>query len=218
MITAGRRPGFPAARQNGEGAFSVITGLDHVVVLSRRYRRGRSAAYRTLFARAPSWRNSGDGAERVLFTLDNMTLELMAPAGDGRGRGPHPRRAGGARRGPGEPVFSHQRHRQNAPPARPADPEAGAGRRGRKPRRDLPARAVVEAHPRRDRRDARRPAVLPRAATRSVRSRCEPRRRRSPRWITSWSRRRIPSGPRRSMARGSGSTWRSTARIPTGAG
>jgi catechol 2,3-dioxygenase-like lactoylglutathione lyase family enzyme len=40
-------------------------------------------AYQTLLARAPAWRSSGDGADRVLFTLDNMTLELMAPSGDG---------------------------------------------------------------------------------------------------------------------------------------
>jgi catechol 2,3-dioxygenase-like lactoylglutathione lyase family enzyme len=60
----------------------VITGLDHVVVLVRDLAAGE-AAYQTLFARAPSWRNSGDGAQRVLFTLDNMTLELMAPDGDG---------------------------------------------------------------------------------------------------------------------------------------
>jgi catechol 2,3-dioxygenase-like lactoylglutathione lyase family enzyme len=60
----------------------VITGLDHVVVLVRDLAAGE-LAYQTLFARAPSWRNSGDGAQRVLFTLDNMTLELMAPDGDG---------------------------------------------------------------------------------------------------------------------------------------
>jgi catechol 2,3-dioxygenase-like lactoylglutathione lyase family enzyme len=60
----------------------VITGLDHVVVLVRDLAAGE-AAYQTLFARAPSWRNSGDGARRVMFTLDNMTLELMAPDGDG---------------------------------------------------------------------------------------------------------------------------------------
>ena len=62
--------------------FSVITGLDHVVVLVSDIAAGE-AAYRTLFARQPAWRNSGDGAERVLFTLDNMTLELMAPSGEG---------------------------------------------------------------------------------------------------------------------------------------
>jgi catechol 2,3-dioxygenase-like lactoylglutathione lyase family enzyme len=41
------------------------------------------AAYATLFARVPAWRSAGDGAETVLFTLDNMTLELMAPKGEG---------------------------------------------------------------------------------------------------------------------------------------
>jgi catechol 2,3-dioxygenase-like lactoylglutathione lyase family enzyme len=60
----------------------VITGLDHVVVLVRDIAAGVTA-YQTLFARAPAWRNTGDGADRVLFTLDNMTLELMSPSGDG---------------------------------------------------------------------------------------------------------------------------------------
>ncbi len=62
----------------------MITGLDHVVVLVNDIAAGE-ATYQTLFARAPVWRNSGDGAERVLFTLDNMTLELMAPSGEGAG-------------------------------------------------------------------------------------------------------------------------------------
>jgi len=60
----------------------VITGLDHVVVLASDIDTA-SAAYQTLFARAPAWQNSGDGADRVLFTLDNTTLELMAPSGEG---------------------------------------------------------------------------------------------------------------------------------------
>ncbi len=60
----------------------MITGLDHVVVLVSDIKAG-TAAYQTLFARAPAWQNNGEGAERVLFTLDNMTLELMAPGGDG---------------------------------------------------------------------------------------------------------------------------------------
>jgi catechol 2,3-dioxygenase-like lactoylglutathione lyase family enzyme len=60
----------------------VITGLDHVVVLVNDIKAG-AIAYQTLFARAPSWQNTGEGAERVLFTLDNMTLELMSPSGDG---------------------------------------------------------------------------------------------------------------------------------------
>ena len=40
-------------------------------------------AYETLFARTPAWRDTSGGAARTLFTLDNMTLELMAPDGDG---------------------------------------------------------------------------------------------------------------------------------------
>jgi catechol 2,3-dioxygenase-like lactoylglutathione lyase family enzyme len=60
----------------------VITGLDHVVLLVGDIATG-AAAYQTLFARLPAWRNTGDGADRVLFTLDNMTLELMSPSGDG---------------------------------------------------------------------------------------------------------------------------------------
>lgn len=60
----------------------MITGLDHVVVLASDMEAG-SHAYRTLLGCAPSWRNRGDGAARALFTLDNTTLELMAPDGDG---------------------------------------------------------------------------------------------------------------------------------------
>ena len=60
----------------------MISGLDHVVVLVRDIAEG-ATAYETVLARAPAWRSSGDGADRVLFTLDNMTLELMAPHGDG---------------------------------------------------------------------------------------------------------------------------------------
>jgi catechol 2,3-dioxygenase-like lactoylglutathione lyase family enzyme len=58
----------------------VITGLDHVVVLVGDIKAGQ-AAYQALLARAPSWRSSTDGADTVLFTLDNMSLELMAPVG-----------------------------------------------------------------------------------------------------------------------------------------
>jgi len=60
----------------------VITGLDHAVILVSDIAAGE-LAYQTLFARTPAWRNTGDGANRVLFTLDNMTLELMSPNGDG---------------------------------------------------------------------------------------------------------------------------------------
>jgi catechol 2,3-dioxygenase-like lactoylglutathione lyase family enzyme len=60
----------------------MISGLDHVVVLVGDIKAG-ATAHQTLLARAPAWQSSDDGVERVLFTLDNMTLELMAPDGDG---------------------------------------------------------------------------------------------------------------------------------------
>jgi catechol 2,3-dioxygenase-like lactoylglutathione lyase family enzyme len=60
----------------------VITGFDHVVVLANEIEAATSA-YQTLFARAPSWRYAGEGAQRTLFTLENMTVELVAPDGDG---------------------------------------------------------------------------------------------------------------------------------------
>ncbi len=58
----------------------MITGLDHVVLLVNDIRVG-ATAYQTLFGCAPAWRSAGDGADRVLFTFDNMTLELMSPKG-----------------------------------------------------------------------------------------------------------------------------------------
>ena len=58
----------------------MITGLDHIVVLIEDI-KAATLAYETLLGRAPSWRNSDDGADRVLFTLDNISLELMAPHG-----------------------------------------------------------------------------------------------------------------------------------------
>ncbi|MCA1391190.1 VOC family protein [Bradyrhizobium sp. IC3123] len=58
----------------------MIIGLDHIVVLVGDIGAAK-AAYQTLLARAPAWQNSGEGADRVLFTLDNVTVELMAPHG-----------------------------------------------------------------------------------------------------------------------------------------
>jgi catechol 2,3-dioxygenase-like lactoylglutathione lyase family enzyme len=58
----------------------MITGLDHVVALVRDIGAAKTA-YQTLLGRAPAWQNSGEGADRVLFTLANMTIELMAPSG-----------------------------------------------------------------------------------------------------------------------------------------
>ena len=68
--------GFHAGQNGGK----MITGLDHVVVLVGDIGAAK-AAYQTLLARAPAWQNSGEGADRVLFTLENMTIELMAPSG-----------------------------------------------------------------------------------------------------------------------------------------
>lgn len=59
----------------------MISGLDHIVLLTGDIKAG-ATAYQTLLGRAPAWQSSGDGVERVLFTLDNMTLELMSPRGD----------------------------------------------------------------------------------------------------------------------------------------
>jgi catechol 2,3-dioxygenase-like lactoylglutathione lyase family enzyme len=59
----------------------VISGLDHVVVLVKDIEAG-TKAYELLLGRSPSWRGDGDGSKTILFTLDNMSLELMAPAGD----------------------------------------------------------------------------------------------------------------------------------------
>jgi catechol 2,3-dioxygenase-like lactoylglutathione lyase family enzyme len=58
----------------------MITGLDHIVVLVTDLKAAETA-YETLLGRKASWRSRGDGSENVLFTLDNMSLELMAPAG-----------------------------------------------------------------------------------------------------------------------------------------
>jgi catechol 2,3-dioxygenase-like lactoylglutathione lyase family enzyme len=66
---------------SGPGTVPVICGLDHLVVLVDDIAVG-AAAYQLLLGQASSWRSQGDGSEAVLFTLDNMTLELMAPAGN----------------------------------------------------------------------------------------------------------------------------------------
>ncbi len=64
-----------------QGALAVICGLDHVVVLVSDIEAGARAC-EILLGRSPSWRSAGDGSNAVVFTLDNTSLELMAPAGD----------------------------------------------------------------------------------------------------------------------------------------
>jgi catechol 2,3-dioxygenase-like lactoylglutathione lyase family enzyme len=60
----------------------MITGLDHVVLLVRDINAG-IAGYQTLLGRPPSWRTQNHGAATAIFTLANMSLELMAPSGEG---------------------------------------------------------------------------------------------------------------------------------------
>jgi catechol 2,3-dioxygenase-like lactoylglutathione lyase family enzyme len=60
----------------------MITGLDHVVILLEDLEVG-IATYQTLFARAPAWRSTSDGAAMAIFTVANMSVELMAPVGHG---------------------------------------------------------------------------------------------------------------------------------------
>ena len=60
----------------------MITGLDHAVLLVRDIEAG-VAGYQALFSRAPQWRAQSYGAATAIFVLENMSLELMAPAGEG---------------------------------------------------------------------------------------------------------------------------------------
>ncbi|MBN8981845.1 MAG: VOC family protein [Rhizobiales bacterium] len=60
----------------------MISGLDHIVVLVRDLDAG-VANYTTLFGREPSWRAQSNGSASAMFTLGNVSLELLSPAGDG---------------------------------------------------------------------------------------------------------------------------------------
>jgi catechol 2,3-dioxygenase-like lactoylglutathione lyase family enzyme len=68
------------------GSPPIIRALDHVVIAVRSLDTA-VAAYQTLLGRAPAWRAEahGGGATVVSFALGNVTVELMAPAGDGEG-------------------------------------------------------------------------------------------------------------------------------------
>jgi catechol 2,3-dioxygenase-like lactoylglutathione lyase family enzyme len=58
----------------------VISGLDHLVVLVEDIEAGTSAC-ESLLGCSPAWRSESEDSKAVLFTLANMSLELMAPAG-----------------------------------------------------------------------------------------------------------------------------------------
>ena len=63
---------------------AMLTSLDHLIVAVRDL-DAASRQYQTLFGRHPSWRGSHPeaGTTNVLFRLDNTSIELLAPTGDG---------------------------------------------------------------------------------------------------------------------------------------
>jgi catechol 2,3-dioxygenase-like lactoylglutathione lyase family enzyme len=60
----------------------MITGLDHIVLLAHDIDAAVDT-YETLLGQKPAWRARGDGVATAIFTLANMSLEVMAPSGDG---------------------------------------------------------------------------------------------------------------------------------------
>ncbi|MEZ5947507.1 MAG: VOC family protein [Hyphomonas sp.] len=61
----------------------LITGVDHLVLVVPDIGAGE-AVYASLLGRPADWRaRSDDGSATSLFRLANMSLELMAPAGEG---------------------------------------------------------------------------------------------------------------------------------------
>jgi len=62
----------------------MITALDHIVLVTPDIEAGVHA-YQTLLGVAPAWRAGADGVATATFTLNNTSLELMAPDGDGAG-------------------------------------------------------------------------------------------------------------------------------------
>ncbi len=61
----------------------MITGLDHFVLVCPDI-ASATAAYEALLGRPADWRASADGAATALFRLENTSLELMAPDGEGQ--------------------------------------------------------------------------------------------------------------------------------------
>jgi len=62
----------------------LITGFDHVVIAVRDLGAG-VAAYETLLGRRTVERSERDSVETALIATDNISVELMAPKGDGAG-------------------------------------------------------------------------------------------------------------------------------------
>jgi len=59
----------------------VITGLHHIAIVVRDFEAARSGYARLLGVEPMA--QDGDGAQRAWFWLDNMGLEVIAPAGEG---------------------------------------------------------------------------------------------------------------------------------------
>src|SRR5262245_33759245 len=70
------------AKEATRCALPMITPPDHIVLLTRDLEAG-AANYARLFGRAPAWRVKDNGAETILFTLDNVSLELMSATHEG---------------------------------------------------------------------------------------------------------------------------------------
>ncbi len=61
----------------------IITGLDHFVLVVPEIHSG-AAVYENLLGRAADWRAGGEGGvATAIFRVENTSLELMAPEGDG---------------------------------------------------------------------------------------------------------------------------------------
>jgi catechol 2,3-dioxygenase-like lactoylglutathione lyase family enzyme len=60
----------------------MITGLDHFVLVCPEI-NSATAVYEQLLGRPADWRASTDGAATAIFRLENTSLELMAPHGEG---------------------------------------------------------------------------------------------------------------------------------------
>jgi catechol 2,3-dioxygenase-like lactoylglutathione lyase family enzyme len=60
----------------------VISALDHVALIVRDL-DAATERYTALLGCAPNWRGADGGAAHVWFELDNMALDIIAPAGDG---------------------------------------------------------------------------------------------------------------------------------------
>ena len=60
----------------------MITGLDHFVLVCPEI-GAATAVYESLLGRPADWRAASDGAATAIFRLENTSLELMAPDGEG---------------------------------------------------------------------------------------------------------------------------------------